>query len=150
MIQRTESGKSRFGKAFRAAKNPAKGSRYSESYVDSLDFKASGKSKNPINMKLSGDMLGLMEIIDETNNTITVGWNDSGERSKAHGHVTGGGNLPTRDFFGITTGDIAEVKSRFSSELKDIKESRGRAADDAALALIRRIDEEISSGEDQV
>ena len=133
MLERTESGKSRLNKPFR---------KYSKAYKESDDFKASGKGST-VNLTLSGDMLGLLDITEQSDNTITLGWDDSDEAAKAHGHITGDPNGPRvkRDFFGLTNSDIATIKSEFESEFKEVQRSRGENRDEAALSLIAAIRE---------
>lgn len=89
---------------------------YSEMYAESIDFKAYGKSKNDVNMKLTGDMLGLMDIIDEKKNKIIIGWNDNNEAAKAYNHITGD-TVPKRNFFGLPQSDIEEIVKEFKDEL---------------------------------
>jgi hypothetical protein len=130
MLDKTAEGKSRTGKGFR---------KYSKAYMKSDEFKAAGKTAK-VNMKLSGDMLGLIDVTSETKNTVTLGWSEGDEGAKAHGHITGGGRLPVRDFFGLNNKDIAEVKKEFSSEISDIKNSRTTERQRAILALIDKIE----------
>lgn len=92
----TSSGKDKNGKSFK---------KYSDSYKKSLQFKAFGKSSN-VNMKLSGDMIELMEPIKITENTITIGWTDEQQKLKAENHIHGV-TLPERDFLGLPE-DILE------------------------------------------
>lgn len=108
-------------------------SPYSKEYADSLEFKAFGKSKSNVNLTLTGDMLGLMDIVDETQNTITIGWDVESERGKAAGHITGAGRLPRRDFFGLTDSDIDRIKQKFGKDVEDLKSSE-RAEDAQAVA----------------
>ena len=63
MLDKTAEGKSRTGKGFR---------KYSKAYMKSDEFKAAGKTAK-VNMKLSGDMLGLIDVTSETKNTVTLG-----------------------------------------------------------------------------
>src|SRR5690554_4440254 len=46
-----------------------KNQNYSDSYAESDDFKAYGKSKGDVNMTQSGDMLGLMDVIYQSSDT---------------------------------------------------------------------------------
>jgi len=91
---------------------------YSKTYAESIDFQAYGKSKGDPNLKQTGDMLGLMDIIDESKNKIVIGWNDSEQAGKAHGHVTGNVGVK-RDFLGLTQKEISELRS----EWRDVLES---------------------------
>ena len=126
---RTQKGISLAGKAFR---------KYSKAYKASDDFKAAGKTSK-VNLRLSGDMLETMDIVDETKNTITIGWDDSDDAGKAHGHITGGGSLPKRDFFGLRPKDIASLKAEFADDVKDIKSTRGDSRKEAILALAKKL-----------
>ena len=140
---RTEKGKAIGGKAklpaFKGTKgSPAKG-KYSARYVDSDEFKSFGKNQNELNMTLTGDMLGLMDIIKQTGNSITLGWDDSTENAKAFNHVTGD-TVPRRRFFGVTNDELKEVKREFKDEIRQaikVQEDEGRKAFEAfALKLI--------------
>lgn len=131
MLDKTADGKSRTGNKF---------TKYSKSYSESDAFKSAGKSRNKVNLELSGDMLGLVDLIDETNNTVTLGWGDDDEAGKAHGHIVGANFLPVRDFFGLNQKDIDEIKSRFRSDINEIKTAPPSAKERAILKLIEKID----------
>ena len=85
---------------------------YSKDYAKSLEFKAFGKSKNSPNLELTGDMLGLMDILESNKNQIVIGWADSSQAEKAHGHITGSVGV-TRDFFGLPDGSYDSIASEF-------------------------------------
>lgn len=88
---------------------------YSESYKNSIPFQAAGKSKH-VNLKLSGDMLGSIDIVKVEGNKIRIGFDDREQELKAHGHMTGGGNgnkLPIREFFGVSESEIQDAKDKF-------------------------------------
>ena len=101
IIDRTESGKGLNGKNLK--------SPYSDAYADSLDFKAFGKSKNKVNMTLTGDMLASIDILSSTRDTITIGI-EGDEAPKAFNHQTGD-TVPKRRFFGVTRKDIETAVS---------------------------------------
>jgi hypothetical protein len=109
IVERTSGGRSYTGSKFAG---------YSKEYIDSLGFKAYGKSENQVNLKQSGDMLGLMDVIDQSRDTITIGWNDETEAAKAHGHVTGNIGVK-RDFLGLNQKEIEEIRSEFQPLLDD-------------------------------
>lgn len=73
---------------------------YSSSYMDSDDFKIYGKSSK-VNLKLTGAMQASMEVVSQSNDTVTIGITDNEEMQKALGHINGSGHLPIRDFFGL-------------------------------------------------
>jgi hypothetical protein len=93
-------------------------SPYSKMYADSVEFAAFGKSKNKVNLTQTGDMLGLMDIIDTTKNTITIGWDDDTQAAKASGHITGANHLPKRDFFGLTKDQFNELRAEFEDDIQ--------------------------------
>lgn len=116
--------------------NEKKFKPYSKQYKKSDDFIAFGKS-NEVNLRLTGDMLELMDVIDESKNTTTIGWRDSDEAQKAHGHITGNGRLPKRDFFGLSSVDIQELKFEFGDDVNRDVELTTRQLE--LLETIRRL-----------
>lgn len=89
---------------------------YSREYADSIEFKAYGKSKNKPNLTQTGDMLGLMDIIGESKNKITIGWTDDLQAKKAHGHITGSVGVK-RNFLGLPIEDIESIADDMRDEL---------------------------------
>ena len=89
---------------------------YSKSYSKTTDFKVHGKSISNPNMRLTGDMLEFMNVIDSSRNTIVIGWGDREEQLKAHGHITGASPGPRvrRDFFGLPTEAYNKLKRGFT------------------------------------
>lgn len=113
-------------------------SPYSKSYSKSLDFKVFGKGKSKVNMTLSGDMLGLMDIKKQDGNSITIGWNDETENAKAYNHSVGD-TVPRRPFFGVSKKELEEIKKNFSDEINaalEAKNSKDFKAFDAKIAEI--------------
>lgn len=94
--------------------NPFPG--YSKEYIKSLDFKNAGKSKNRIDLQLSGDMLAAMKLLSHKNGSITIGF-DRGteENAKAEGNILGtyGSDTPIRgkkrDFLGLEDKKLREL-----------------------------------------
>lgn len=109
IVERTQQGTSRTGSRFRG---------YSDDYIKSLDFRAFGKSANDVNLTLSGDMLDSFDINDD-GDFIEISFIDQENASKAHGHITGGGNLPIRDFFGLPKKDYDSIRDRYIDEVED-------------------------------
>jgi hypothetical protein len=95
--------------------------KYSKSYKASDAFKAFGKT-NKVNMTLRGDMLNLMDLVDEGKNTVTLGWDEDDEAAKAHGHITGNVGK-TRDFFGLSEKDIKVLGRELADDISDASES---------------------------
>jgi hypothetical protein len=91
---------------------------YSDAYENSLAFKAAGKSKNDVNMKLSGDMMASIDILDVNGSKITIGIDDPDQVPKAFNHQTGD-TVPRRPFFGLTKAELKEyVINEFKDEIK--------------------------------
>jgi hypothetical protein len=120
-------------------------SPYSDKYAKSMEFKAAGKSKNKVNMSLTGDMLGLMDIKRQSGNDITIGWTDSDENKKAFNH-SAGDTVPRRPFFGVSNKELKDIRSEFKSEIKEaikLKEDEGRTSfNNKVLNLIESIRED--------
>jgi hypothetical protein len=93
-------------------------SPYSDEYAKSPEFRAFGKSKRQVNMKLTGDMLGLMDILEVDGNNLVIGW-EGDEAPKAFNHLTGD-TVPRRPFFGISKDDLKSIRADLSSELRDL------------------------------
>lgn len=91
---------------------------YSEEYVESIDFKAYNKSKDEPNLTQTGDMLGLLTVLDAGDpGRIRIGWNDTLQSEKAHGHITGAVGVK-RDFLGLNNGEIKRLREKFADELE--------------------------------
>jgi hypothetical protein len=138
IIKRTKAGTSVTGSRLK--------SPYSKSYAKSTEFKAAGKSKSKVNMTLTGDMLGLLDIKRQTGDTITIGWDkDDGQDPKAYNHVVGD-TVPKRNFFGVTNKELNKIKSEMKSEVKqalEVKQDQGKVAfNKFVLGLIKEVDEE--------
>ncbi len=103
---RTEAGKDKNGSAFHG---------YSQEYKDSLEFRIAGKSESHVNLRLSGEMMSGMEVLwaNPSSGSVAIGFRDTGDRGKAHGHITGAnGKLPVRDFLGISSEELATILSK--------------------------------------
>lgn len=105
--ERTADNIDRNGKRFK---------NYSDEYADSIEFKAYNKDKGDPNLKQTGEMLGLMDIVEEDSNTITIGWTDDKDAAKAHGHITGHVGV-VRDFLGLPDKDLAALEDEFSGQV---------------------------------
>jgi hypothetical protein len=103
ILRRTAAGKDKNGKPFVG---------YSDDYKESDDFGLTGKSPGNVNLRLSGDMLADFSVLAARNGRIILGFDSEEQRAKAHGHMTGqegSGNLPVRDFLGISDEELAQA-----------------------------------------
>lgn len=146
IIRRTNAGRGLSFDSSGKAQTVKLKSPYSKAYVASDDFKAFGKSKSKVNMKLTGDMLGLMDIKKQTGDTITIGWNSGDDQdAKAYNHSVGD-TVPRRPFFGVSRTDLMKIKADMDDEVKSalkIKQEEGKSAfNDFVLGLIKEIKDE--------
>lgn len=123
ITSRTADGKDAFGATFAG---------YSESYKDSLAFKAFGKSSK-VDMELTGVMLASIDLVDQSGTKVQIGITNEAA-SRAYGHMTGmdghptlDGVTPKRKFFGVTKEDIAEIADALRPDLST------NSSDDARL-----------------
>lgn len=95
---------------------------YSDEYADSLDFKLAGKSKSEVDLTLTGEMLGSIELLSSNRRakTITVGYQaGTEENAKAEGNQLGTYGKPkpdrkkARPFLGLTREQLAGVLDEF-------------------------------------
>lgn len=101
IVRRTqEDNVDKTGKSFR---------KYSKSYIKSQNFQIAGKDAGSVDLTLSGDMLGTMQVLGVSGHSVTIGWNIEVEDEKAGFHVNGTGKMPKRDFFGMPKGDQYDI-----------------------------------------
>lgn len=110
-------------------------SPYSSSYADSLVFKAAGKSKNQVNMRLSGDMMASIDILETDGAKIKIGIDDDSQAPKAYNHQTGD-TLPKREFFGVSN---SELKNYIINEFKDEIKAKKVTSAEETESLIKTI-----------
>ena len=73
MITRTEEGVGVYGnpndpRSLKKRRFPG----YSDTYINSLDFKIAGKSPGSVNLKLSGDMLAAIELLEDKGDKLVI------------------------------------------------------------------------------
>jgi len=110
---------------------------YSDEYSESLDFKVHNKSKTNYNLTQSGDMLGLMDIIEDKKQKIVIGWDDSTEKAKAT-NLNFGVTLPKHEFLGLTQKEAALIKDKFKQSLNNaVKDDKRSPSMDKLSAFVR-------------
>jgi hypothetical protein len=111
---------------------------YSKMYAESPEFKAFGKSKNQVNMKLTGSMMASIDMISDSGSKIEIGI-DNEESAKAYNHMVGD-TVPRRPFLGLTSDDIDSVANEFKdSVVSDEKITAKNIFDRTNLAKIANI-----------
>jgi len=117
IVERTQSGKRLGGGSLKG---------YSKAYKESLAFKVTGKNESgPANLTLTGDMLGTLDIKDDTETKLKIGWQSDTENAKAFNHHTGD-TLPKRPFFGLQQNELQEIESEFARKVS-IKNNLNKA-----------------------
>lgn len=139
IIERTESNTSVTGGKLKA---------YSKEYIASDEFKAFDKSAGDVNMTLTGNMLGTLDIVDITGSKIKLGWDDATENAKAYNHNVGD-TVPKRAFFGLTKTEINSIKKEFESEVREQSGKLQSELDQIRSAIIKRINKNIFEVEDE-
>lgn len=134
MFERLESGVDVDGK---------KMAGYSQSYINSKEFKAYGKDKNSVNMQLTGGMAYSVDILNQSNTKMKLGFVGEDEIVKAYAHMTGykghptlAGKVPVRKFFGWTEKDLKEISDNLRPDTPSKKE---KIKDAMILDLISRL-----------
>jgi hypothetical protein len=117
IVKRTQDGKNVSG---------AKLAKYHPDYVASAEFELAGKSKNEVNMTLTGAMLSQLDLLSDGPNTIRIGWEETEQILKAYNHNVGD-TVTKRDFFGVT---MAEAKKVILEEFGPDIGGLGRGKDD--------------------
>lgn len=92
-------------------------SPYSDEYEKSLPFKAAGKSKNKVNMTLTGDMLASVEVLQTKGNKIKIGIADDDQIPKAYNHQVGD-TVPERPWFGISKDELDSILGEFEDDIE--------------------------------
>lgn len=117
---------------------PFKG--YSDSYVNSLDFKIAGKSRGDVNLQLTGDMLTDLQVLRTgTTGFITIGFEEgTDENDKAAWQRNNTrSSFPKRDFLGITQKDLDKIINKYIAENPIVTESQRTASRQARSILDR-------------
>jgi len=121
---------------------------YSESYIDSLDFKAAGKSPGNVNLELSSEMMNSIQVLSSKAGQIRIGFDkgDAKLNAKVEGNRLGtyGQKKPilgkARDFLGIKRDVLKEIQDRFDVKGSTLREvDRIRANRDRILAASETI-----------
>lgn len=123
---------------------------YSPEYVKSLDFKIAGKSKDDVNLTLSGDMLGALTLLSDANGKLLIGFeNGTAENAKADGNIRGTYGKPKpvgprRDFLGITKADLMKILDEHP--LDDQSSEDSADAQSSASGAANRVAKSVSQG----
>lgn len=137
IVERSKRGEGKDGKKFPG---------YSKSYMNSFEFKATGKTSK-VNLTLSGEMLDSLEILEANAGKVVIGFDeDSDMNARAEGNILGtyGSSTPNkskaRDFLDISQKEIRNLLSEIDVLPKDIQREISKASRKGALEIVNRFD----------
>lgn len=87
--------------------------KYSEEYIDSLDFKIADKSKSDVNLQLTGDMLASIEVIKNQSGLLVIGYPVGSEYA---GQVEGNQLVNGRWFLGLPKSQLNLLVAKVQSQ----------------------------------
>lgn len=118
---------------------------YSKEYIHSVEFRAAGKDAGKVDLTLTGDMLGAMDLISHQKGKLILGFeNGTFENAKADGNIRGtyGKSKATkkkRDFLGITKSDLARILDNYTPDTSLDNAETSALAGEAADAIVGRV-----------
>ena len=144
IIERTKSGKGKDGKSFPS---------YSDSYKNSINYKAARKDGTP-NLTLSGEMIDSLKVLEVKNGSFTIGFSKSDKEvnARAEGNILGSyGGSPNkskaRNFLEMSSSEIAKIIRNIDMLPTDVQKEISKLARDGAIELISTLDFEIEDEE---
>jgi hypothetical protein len=97
---------------------------YSKAYANSLEFKIAGKSKNDPNLRLQGDMLDSLGILEHGPGYVTVGYSAGSQENNKAAWAAASDNGPSRRFLGIQEADleilIADIRTEIPTNVREL------------------------------
>lgn len=121
MLERTANGRGIGGVKLK--------SPYSKAYADSPEFKAYGKTKNEVNMALTGDMLGSIDITNDSPDKLIIAIDGTDtDTKKAYNHNVGD-TLPKRPFFGIDQSELDSIMANHEDDFAALKQDVSNTKD---------------------
>lgn len=118
---------------------------YSSSYANSLDFKIAGKSKGDPNLRLSGDMLDSIQLLDNKPGYITIGYNEGTPENDKAAWAETTDNGVARRFLGVSDSEleiiVAKVKTDRPRSLQGLanQEKTAKVAKQVTKSLVDNI-----------
>lgn len=107
ILERTANNISSEGKRF---------PNYSKSYSESLEFKIAGKSQNNPNLRLSGDTLDSLQILENGKGFITIGYKEGTAENDKAVWAERTDNGPARKFLGIQDSELELIIAQVNAE----------------------------------
>lgn len=110
--------------------------RYSDAYKNSPSFQLLKGGNTTVNLRLTGQMRAFLDVLGTDSTGVTIGISDSEEAAKAHGHITGGNNLPVRDFLGLPDEDQLNIFNNVIANVQQVALVQAAQEEAAALTVI--------------
>ncbi len=129
--ERTAEGVSAKGNKFKA---------YSKKYAEKK-----GVGVGDVDLRLFGDMLESLDMIESTPQTITLGFDDELQNAKAWNHNTGD-TLPKREFLGLMKKEMQVIAEQFAEQVQSLKD-QSKEADTITKDELQQIVTDILSGQ---
>lgn len=158
IVERTQSGKGVKGKAKGGIyQGTYSFPGYSDVYKNSFEYKKVKKKTGKVDLTLSGDMLGALELLEEDTGKVVIGYEEgSEENARADGNIRGtyGDSAPSekkaRNFLGVTKAELADVLDRYPNTKKGrVNEEIVNRARAAGRRVARGIEtEDLDDGEE--
>jgi phage gpG-like protein len=132
---------------------------YSKSYRSSVEFEILKGAKRAVDLTATGDMLAALTITKTTPQTITIGFNDTEQNTKAYGHISGmeghpvlEGRVQKRDFMGLPDEELNKISADFAFDVEQIDRIQNATTrqelDQAVLSYIDELSGQIIPSED--
>lgn len=132
IVARTSAGKDVSGAAFE--KLDPKYAKYKKGITGSAKA----------NLSLLGDMLESIETVEESRDTVVLGFSDELQNAKAYNHNTGD-TLPQREFFGLTDKEKKRIASKFAQDVEaqpELITAKQLAKENRLLEALRFLNDE--------
>lgn len=98
---------------------------YGKNYTSSVDFRAAGKTSK-VDLDLSGDMLTEIDILDNSEGHVVIGFKEgTEENNRAEGNIIGSygkdkaNKSKARNFLGVTSSELHEILIKYP--VKDLQ-----------------------------
>lgn len=116
MVARVQDGKGIGGVTLKAP--------YSKDYLSSDIAKAYDKKADPINMTLTGDMLGSIDLVNDDADKLKIAIDGSDvDTKKAYNHNVGD-TVPRRPFFGVDKSELEDILAAHQDDIQAIKDEK--------------------------
>lgn len=132
ILERTAEGMDKDGKQFKG---------YKKSYIQSLAFEIYKSQGDPVNLRLTGQMLDSLDARAKGSFDVELFFIGAENNKKAEWNIEGTDTMPSRDFLGISIDEQIEI---LKDTLKDVNDK----SFDFDLPNVRDIEDSFVSDDD--